>query len=155
MFIDTFQFVSSMLMMISSFLGIISALIFIVISLSETRCQSVTIRLVLNSTVAGLLANLICNIQSIYQLLNIGHDQLCTIRGFFLHASIGLFYHSLCVQAFHRLFVTVYSTRRILQSTYFTLSMIIAQWIFSSVFALPIFFLNRIIYYDQSRICQV
>lgn len=150
-----FETLSSILMIVCSIFGIICACIFITIVMIQCRCHTITIYLVLNSTVAGLIANITCMSQAIYQLLNIGNDILCPIRGLLLQASTGVLYHSLCVQALHRLFVTVYSTRRYLQTKQFNISMIIIQWIFSSIFGLPALLTGRITYQSGSRICQV
>jgi len=150
-----FETLSSILMIVCSIFGIICALIFIIIVAIQRPCHKLTILLVLNSTIAGLIANMTCLSQATYQLIDLGNDTLCTIRGLFLQTSTGILYHTLCVQALYRLFVTVYSTRRYLQTIRFNISMVVIQWIFSTTFGLPIFFLNRIRYQSGSRICQV
>jgi len=150
-----FETLSSILMIVCSIFGIICALIFIIIVAIHRPCHKLTILLVLNSTIAGLIANMTCLSQATYQLIDLGNDTLCTIRGLFLQTSTGILYHTLCVQALYRLFVTVYSTRRYLQTIRFNISMVVIQWIFSTTFGLPIFFLNRIRYQSGSRICQV
>jgi hypothetical protein len=150
-----FETLSSILMIVCSIFGIICALIFIIIVAIHRQYHTLTILLVLNSTIAGLIANITCLSQAIYQLIDLGDDTLCTIRGLFLQTSTGILYHTLCVQALYRLFVTVYSTRRYLQTIRFNISMVVIQWIFSTTFGLPIFFLNRIRYQSGSRICQV
>ena len=152
---DVFEILSSILMIVCSIFGIICALIFIIIVVTHRQCHTFTILLVLNSSVAGLIANVTCLSQAIYQLLDLGNDSLCAIRGLFLQITTGLFYHTLCVQALHRLFVTVYSTRRYLQTVRFNISMVVIQWIFSAAFGLPIFIFNRIKYQAGSCICQV
>jgi hypothetical protein len=150
-----FETLSSILMVVCSIFGIICALIFIIIVATHRQCHTLTILLVLNSSIAGLIANVTCLSQAVYQLINLGNDYLCTIRGLFLQTSTGILYHTLCIQALHRLFVTVYSTRRYLHTIRFNISMVVIQWIFSATFGLPIFFLNRIKYQSGSRICQV
>jgi hypothetical protein len=152
---DIFETLSSILMIVCSIFGIICALIFIIIVVTHRQCHTFTILLVLNSSVAGLIANVTCLSQAIYQLMDLGNDSLCTIRGLFLQITTGILYHTLCVQALHRLFVTVYSTRRYLQTVRFNISMVVIQWIFSTAFGLPIFIFNRIKYQSGSRICQV
>ena len=152
---DVFETLSSILMIVCSIFGIICAFIFIIIVATHRQCHTLTILLVLNSTVAGLIANMTCICQAIYQLMNIGNDKLCTIRGFLLQVGTGLLYHTLCVQALHRLFVTVYSKRQYLQTRRFNIFMVVIQWIFSATFGLPILLTGRITYYAGSRICQV
>ena len=152
---DVPEILSLIAMIVCSTFGIICTLIFIIIVTTHRQCHTLTILLVLNSTLAGFLANLVCIIQAIYQLLDLGHDRLCSIRGLVLHTSTGIFYHTLCVQALYRLFVTVYSTRRYLQTVRFTISIVVVQWIFSTTFGLPIYFTNRIQYEPGSRMCQV
>lgn len=152
---DVLEIFSSILMIVCSTFGIICALIFIIIVTTHRQCYTLTILLVLNSAIAGLIANSTCVIQAIYQLLDLGNDRFCTLRGFFLHTTAGILYHTLCVQALYRLFVTVYSTRRYLQTARFITSMVVVQWIFSTTFCLPIYLTDAIKYQPGSRMCQV
>lgn len=142
-------------MIVSSIFGIICAFIFILIVITNNQCHTIMVYLVLNSTIAGLIANITCFTQGIYQLLDLGHDYLCTIRGLLLQVTTGILYHTLCIQALHRLFVTVYSNRGYLQTKRSNICMITIQWMFSILFGLPIYFTNRIQYQPGSRICQV
>jgi len=150
-----FETLSSILMIVCSTFGIFCAFVFIIIVATHRQCHTLSTLLVLNSTLAGLLANITCISQAIYQLLNLGNDTLCAIRGLFLQVGTGVFYHTFCVQALHRLFVTVYSTRRYLQTTRFNICMVVVQWIFSATFGLPVLLTGRIKYQPGSRICQV
>ena len=152
---DAFQTLSSIFMLLCSIMGIICALIFIAIVAIDRRCRTLIIFITFNTVLAGLLINIVYASQAIYQLLGDTSDILCPFRGFLLHCSAGLFYHTLCIQAFYRLFVTVYAQRRHLQSTPFIISIIILQWIISVTFALPILLMNRIKFQTQGRICQV
>ena len=152
---ELFETLSSILMIICSIFGILCAVLFILIICFNRQCHRLTVLFVLNSTLAGLIANVTCICQAIYQLIDHSDDRLCPFRGFLLQTSTGMLYHTLCVQAFHRLFVTVYSTRRSLQTQQMTVIMVILQWIISSGFALPLLFTNRFIYQSGSRICQV
>lgn len=152
---NDFETWSSVVMIVCSVFGITSAFLFILIVSTHRQCHTRTVFLVLNSTLAGLIANIACITQAVCQLIDIGNDRLCTVRGLILQAGTGALYHTLCVQAFHRLFVTVYSTRRYLQTTRFTVLMVLMQWIFSTTFGLPMLFTSRITYQSGSRICQV
>jgi hypothetical protein len=152
---NVFETLSSILMIICSVFGIIFAFLFIIIVVTHRQCHTLTILLVLNSTIAGLFANMTCISQAIYQLIDLGNDPLCAVRGLLLQAGTGVLYHTLCIQALHRLFVTVYSTRRYLQTKHFSILMVVIQWIFSTTFGLPMLLTGRIKYQSGSRICQV
>lgn len=90
-----------------------------------------------------------------YQLISDGSDRLCVLRGYLLYTGTGLLYHTLCVQALHRLFVIVLRTRRYLQSKKVLGLIILAQWVISASFVLPIVLDGRIRYNPISRICLV
>jgi hypothetical protein len=152
---DIFETSSSLLMILCSAFGTVCALIFILIVAIHRQCQTLNILLVLNSILDGLIANVTCMCQSIYQLIDVGNDVLCSFRGFILQSGTGLLYHSLCLQAFHRLIVTVYSTRRSLQTKRFNIVMVALQWLISCTFGLPFFLPGGIKYDAGSRICQV
>ena len=113
------------------------------------------ILITLNTTIAGLIINIIYSSQAIYQMLDESDDVLCPFRGYLLHSSTGLFYHTLCIQSLYRLSVTVFAQRRFLQSKSMILLIIIIQWVISSTFGIPILLLDRIIYQENGRICQV
>jgi uncharacterized membrane protein len=85
-------------------------------------------------------------LKHVYQMLSDTADVLCVFRGFLLHCSAGLFYHTLCIQALYRLFVTVYAQRRTLQSSRVFLSIIVIQWLISIIFGIPILLIGRIIF---------
>lgn len=150
-----FETLSSILMIIWSSFGILCALVFILITCIDQRCHRLTVLLVLNSTLAGIIANATCLAQAIYQLLDRADDVLCAFRGFLLQSSTAMLYHTLCVQALHRIFVTVYSTRRSLQHNRISVMMVIIQWIISGTFLLPLLLTNRFPYHRDSQICQV
>ena len=136
-------------------LGLICSLIFILIVISHQQCHTTTILLVLNSVVAGLISNTICGSQAMYQLISDGSDHLCVLRGYLLYTGTGLLYHTLCVQALHRLFVIVLRTQRYLQTKKAMGLIVLAQWTISASFVLPIVLDGRIRYNPSSRICLV
>lgn len=152
---ELFETVSSILMIVYSVFGIVCAFIFIIITCLDCNCHRLTVLLVLNSTVAGFIASTTCIAQAIHQLIDRTDDYLCAFRGYLLQSSTAMVYHTLCVQALHRLFVTVYSTRRSLQKNQVSVIMIILQWIISVTFALPLFVTKRMPYHEGSQICQV
>ncbi|CAF4122673.1 unnamed protein product, partial [Adineta steineri] len=110
--------------------------------------------LAFNSAIAGIIVNVTCCCQAIYQLTSDGNDKLCSFRGFLLHAAAGLLYQTLCVQALHRLFVVVCATRRYLRSTKVIAFITIIQWLLSITFGIPALVIGRIVYQSGSRICQ-
>ena len=151
----TLDTLSSIMMLSFNILGLICSLTFITIAIFHRQCHTTTILLVLNSVIAGLLSNIICGSQAIYQLVSDGNDHLCVLRGYLLYSSTGLLYHTLCVQAVHRLFVIVLGTRRYLQTKKVIAMIVFAQWTVSGCFVLPIFLSGRIRYNSGSRICLV
>ncbi len=152
---DIFEKASSTLMLMSSIFGVGCATVFIIIVIIYQQCHTTTILLVLNSVLAGLISNSVCGSQAIYQLIGNSNDALCILRGYLLYSSTGLLYHTLCVQSFHRFFVTVLTARRYLQSKQVILTVVVVQWIISSCFVLPIVLGGRIKYNPGSRICLV
>ncbi|UJR17321.1 hypothetical protein I4U23_004216 [Adineta vaga] len=110
--------------------------------------------LAFNSAIAGLIINITCACQAIYQLTTDGNDILCSFRGFLLHAASGLLYQTLCVQTVHRLFVVVFAAQRYLRSKQVIVCITIFQWLLSITFGIPALILGRIVYQPGSRICQ-
>ncbi|CAF4233019.1 unnamed protein product [Adineta steineri] len=141
-------------MLLCGIFGIICAMTFIVIVASHRQFHTLTIMLAFNSAIAGIIVNVTCGCQAIYQLVGDGNDKLCSFRGFLLHAATGLLYQTLCVQALHRLFVVVFATRRYLRSTKVMTSITIFQWLISITFGIPALVIGRIVYQSGSRICQ-
>ena len=152
---DIFQMVSSLFMLLCSTVGIVCSFVFIIVVIIDRQCRTTIILVPLNTTIAGLIINIIFGCQAIYQMLNESDDVLCPFQGFLLHSSTGLFYHTLCIQSLYRLSVTAFAQRRFLQSKTVILSSIIIQWFISITFGIPILLLGRIIYQENGRICQV
>lgn len=151
-FLETF---SSWVMISFTLLGIICALIFIVTVIRHRRSHTTTNLLVFNTAVAGLLSGTIAGSQAIYQLVTDKEDYLCQFRGYLMFCASGFLYHTLCVQAIHRLFIIVLSTRRDLQSKKTIIGIVIIQWTISALFPLPVFLTKRLRYNPGSRICSV
>ncbi|CAF0846343.1 unnamed protein product [Adineta steineri] len=145
---------SSLWMILCSICGVTCAIVFIVIVVFHREFHTSNIMLAFNSAVAGLIINITCGCQAIYQLTSDGNDRLCSFRGFLLHAGCGLLYHTICIQAIHRLFVVVFATRRYLQSKQVIVSLTIVQWLISAIFGIPALVLGRIVYQPGNRICQ-
>ncbi|CAF1123880.1 unnamed protein product [Adineta ricciae] len=151
---SAFDLLSSLVMVSCSLVGLICSLTFILIVVTYRSLQTVTIMLAFNSAVAGFIINVTCGCQAIYQIISDGNDQLCSFRGFLLHAATGLLYHTLCVQALRSLFVVVFSAQRSLQSKPIIASITIVQWLISIMFAIPALVIGRIVYQAGSHICQ-
>ncbi|CAF1125292.1 unnamed protein product [Adineta steineri] len=146
---------SSLWMVLCSICGVTCAIVFIVIVVCHREFHTSNIMLAFNSAVAGLIINITCGCQAIYQLTSDGNDRLCSFRGFLLHAGCGLLYHTICIQAVHRLVVVVFAARRYFQSKQVIVSMTSVQWLISATFGIPALVLGRIVYQPGSRICQV
>ncbi|UJR38820.1 hypothetical protein I4U23_031485 [Adineta vaga] len=141
-------------MVLCGIFGIICAIIFIIIVVFHHPFHTTAIMLSFNSAIAGLIINITCTSQAIYQLTSDGNDKLCSFRGFLLHAATGLLHQALCVQALNRLFVVVFATQRHLQSKQVIIFITIVQWLISITFAIPALVTGRIVYQSGSRICQ-
>jgi hypothetical protein len=152
---DIPEILSSLFMLLFSLFSIICACAFIGVVAFNRQYRTLTIMLIFNSTIAGIVINVTCGCQAIYQLIGDGNDKLCSFRGFLLHSATGLLYHTLCVQAIHRLFVVVFAAQRHLQSARVMVSLVIFQWLVSITFGIPALTAGKIIYQPGSRICQV
>jgi hypothetical protein len=152
---NAFEIPSSVFMLLCSLLGIICTLIFISVVILDRQCRTMTVLLVLNSIIAGLVVNIVYTCQALYQLTTDGNDELCVFRGFLLHGTCGLLYHTFCVQAFYRLFTTISIQERYLRSKRIILFIVLLQWLISLTFGLPILLMGHIKYHSGSRICQV
>lgn len=153
--IYTFEILSSLFMVLFSTIGVICSSIYIGRVITIRRRWTLAILIDINSAFAGFIINIIYISQAVYQLLTDVPDVLCAFRGSLLNFATGLFYHTLCIQAFYRLSVIVFAKRRYLQSKRFILSIIIIQWFISITFSIPILLIDRIKFQTESRICQV
>jgi hypothetical protein len=150
-----FEILSSLFILFCSILGIVCTLIFIRVVIIDRQCRTMTTLLVLNSIIAGFVANIAYACQALYQLISDGNDNLCVFRGFLLHETCGLLYHTFCVQAFYRLSATKPAHQQCLRSKRIITFIIVLQWFISLTFGLPILLNNQIKYQAGSRICQV
>jgi hypothetical protein len=131
------KFLCDLILLIEGILGILWSLLFIIILIQHRLYKKSPLALLVgNASLAGLLFHSIIFVQSFHML--IGHpESQCVLRGHLIHSFAGAVYHSICLQALHRLFVTVLSNRRRLQNRKVLLVMIIIQWTFSLTFCLP------------------
>lgn len=147
--------VASSVTFCSFVLGVLCSVIFMTTVIRHHRCHTTTIMLAFNTNVAGLICNLAAGIEVMYQLASDKEDYLCLFRGYLFHASTGLLYHTLCIQAIHRTFVIVLASRKYLQSKLCISILVIVQWIISICFFLPLVFSGDVPYKPESRICTV
>ncbi|CAF2416389.1 unnamed protein product [Rotaria sp. Silwood2] len=92
--------------------------------------------LVGNTSLAGLFFHSVIFFQGLFMVIE-HSDVYCIRQGHLIHSFAGSVYHSICLQALHRLFVTVLSNQSQLQSPKFLITMTIIQWISSLTFCLP------------------
>ena len=142
-------------MLLCSILGVICAVIFITVLIIDRQCRTMTTLLVLNSIMGGFIVNIVYTCQTLYQLTTDENDKLCVFRGFLLNATSGLLYHTFCIQALFRLFVTIPVRRQYFRSKHVIMFIILIQWFISLTFGLPILVNGRIKFQAGSRICQV
>ncbi|UJR14517.1 hypothetical protein I4U23_001513 [Adineta vaga] len=102
------------------------------------QCRTTTTILVLNSIVAGFILNVVYACQAWYQLSATEPDPLCRFRCFLVNMTFGLLYHTFCLHALYRLFMTISIQRIYLRSKCILLLMN-----------------NRIQFSLDSRVCQV
>jgi hypothetical protein len=125
------------ILLIEGSLGIFWSLTFLIILIKTNLYRKSSLALLVgNASLAGLLFNLVIFTQAFHMLIG-RPDILCILRGHLIHSFAGSVYHSICLQAFHRLFVTVFSHRPQLQNVKVLVIMLIIQWIFSLTFCLP------------------
>jgi hypothetical protein len=152
---NSFEIPSSIFILLCSIFGIVCALIFISILILDRQSRTMTVLLVLNSILAGLIVNIVYASQALYQLIGDGNDRLCAFRGLLIHDTCGLLYHTFCVQAFYRLLTTISIQERYLRSKCVIIFIVFIQWLISFTFGLPILLTGRIKYQAGSRVCQV
>ena len=151
-----FEILSSLFMLLCSVFGIICTLIFISVIIIDRQCRTMTALLVLNSIIAGFIVNTVYACQALYQLVSDEEDTLCVFRGFLLHVTCGLLYHTFCVQALYRLVVTMPVQQQYLRSkSVVIMCSVLFQWVISLTFGLPILLNGQIKFQAGSRICQV
>ncbi|CAF0854819.1 unnamed protein product [Adineta steineri] len=111
----------------------------------------------MNTVCAGLVANMTTASQGIYMFVDeeSGSDSLCVIRAYLMYSGAGLIYHSILVQALHRLFITVFVNRRRLQSSFIFIPLSAIQWLVSFGFGLPILLSGRILSDSVDSICEL
>jgi len=125
------------ILLIEGILGIFWSLLFLIILFKHRLYLKSSLSLLVgNASLAGLLFHTVIFAQSFHMLIGYPNIQ-CIVRGHLIHAFAGSVYHSICVQALHRLFVTVYSNHPNLQSLKVLITISIIQWIFSLTFCLP------------------
>ena len=139
-------------------LAFTSALIFLSVVVRCRVCQTLSILLVANSCYAGLVATGAGTAQALSMLCNrCYHSHSCVVQAYFFMIGCGAVFHSLCLQAFHRLVSNVCHTgtrhHRYSQSTQFCSLLLLLQWLFSTSSLLPAY--KHIVFIPGSCLCQI
>lgn len=150
-----FEYLSSILMLLGSLVGMFCGIVFIGVLTVNRHCRTSTTFFGLNSVIAGLITTFVYACQACYQLSSARRDALCVFRGFLLHATCGLLYHTFCIQAFYRLLVTIPTRRLYFRSRGVIKLLVLVQWLISATFGLPILCRGQIKFHASGRICQV
>ncbi|CAF0742841.1 unnamed protein product [Adineta ricciae] len=149
------EILASILMFLCNLLGIICSLIFISIFIVYRQCRTMTTVLVLNSVVAGFIINVVYACDALYQINLTQADALCIFRGFLLCVTFALYFHTFCVHALYRWFMTIPCFREYLRSKCITLFAIACQWVISILIILLIFWNNGIKFQSYLHTCTV
>ncbi|CAF0896509.1 unnamed protein product [Adineta ricciae] len=148
------------LMILSSILSILLALIFLLIVLFNKTCHTVPIMLTTNSCFTQILYGSVILSLATFSLENdrqqkVYQDSFCTLRGYLGYVGTGLLLYSLVLEAIYRYIVIVYPTYLSWQSTWTQLFLICFIWMFSFISTLPSLLMNVIQYSFDDQICLV
>jgi hypothetical protein len=133
----TWELICDIILLIEGVLGMFWASLFLIALLKHRLYRKSPLALLVgNASLAGLLFHCVVIIQSVHMIIG-RPDLYCVLRGHLVHSFVGAVYHSICLQALHRLFVIVFANRRRLQNPKVLVTMTIVQWIFSLTFCLP------------------
>ena len=149
---------SEVFSLVFSTLAFTSALIFLSVVVRCRACQTLSILLVANSCCAGLVATGAGTAQALSMLCNrCYHSHACVVQAYFSMIGCGAVFHSLCLQAFHRLVSNVCHTgtrhHRYSQSTQFCSLLVLLQWLFFTSSLLPAY--KHIVFIPGSCLCQI
>jgi len=148
------------IMIIITTLTIILGLIFLFIVITHRICWSIPMLLTCNSCLAEILLSCVLLNMAIFTLQqdlkkDTGNMSFCVIIGFLGYVTDIMQNYSYLVIAMYRYISIIYPARILWQSTKFQVCLIIGQWIFCIVFALPLLLTGQIIYNIDNQICQV
>jgi len=131
-------------MLFFNILAFASALLFLFIVARHRTCRHLSVILVANTCCAGLIATSAGISQAISMLFgSCDYSEQCVLAAYFYMSGCGAIFHSLCLQALHRLFSNVLKTgvgnHGILWSRWFYTILIIVQWLISITYVLPVY----------------
>lgn len=154
--VSSIYIISQWLMLISSLIGIVGALVFVMVMAFTRTCRTLSILLVGNTALASLLMNTTTASQAIYMLLGSGGYPriLCSIRGYLIQSGTGLIYFGAVLQSLHRLFVTVFARHNWLKSKSLFLLLVVFQWTSALTLSLPMTPMTAVPYQETESICQ-
>ena len=148
------------LMILSSILSILFALIFLLIVLFNKTCQTVPILLTTNSCFTQILYGSVTLSLATFSLENdrqqkVYQDLFCALRGYLGYVGTSLLLYSLVLEAIYRYIVIVYPTYLSWQSASTQLFLICFTWTFCFISTLPSLLMNVIQYSFDDQICLV
>ncbi len=148
------------IMIITIFLSIILGIIFLSIAITHRRCWSISMLLICNSCLAEVLLSCVLLGMAIFTFKNdlkqdTGNISFCIIISFLCYVAEVMQNYSYLLIAIYRYMSVVYPARLLWQSVKFQIALIIGQWIFSIMYAVPLLITEQIVYNVDNQICQV
>ncbi len=147
-------------MIITTTLTIVLGLIFLSIAITHRVCWSASMILIYNSCFTEVILSCVLLNMAIFTLQ---HDlkkdteniSFCITIAFLCYVTDTMQNYSYLLTAVYRYISVVYPTRIFWLSANFQVCLIIGQWIFCIVFALPLLLTEQIIYNIDNQICQI
>jgi hypothetical protein len=148
------------IMIITTSLSIILGLIFLFIVITHRRCWSISMLLICNSCLVEVLLGCVLLSMAIFTFQNdlkqeTGNISSCVLISFLCYVTDAMQNYSYLLTAMYRYMSVVYPARLLWQSAKFQIALIIGQWIFSIVYAVPLLITEQIVYNVDNQICQV
>ncbi|CAF1039421.1 unnamed protein product [Rotaria sordida] len=148
------------LMIMSTALAIVLALIFLLTIILDKTCHTVPMMLVANSCLAEFIFGSDMLGMALFTFQNDFHqnyypDSLCIFRGYLGYIVTILQNYSYLLQAIYRYIIIIYPTHLFWQSVRFQVCLILTTWIFGFVCPLPYILNNEIKYNINNQICQM
>ncbi len=148
------------IMILTISLSIILGIIFLSIAITHRRCWSISMLLICNSCLAEVLLSCVLLGMAIFTFKNdlkqdTGNISFCIIISFLCYVTDAIQNYSYLLTAIYRYMSVVYPGRLLWQSAKFQIALIIGQWIFSIMYAVPFLITEQIVYNVDNQICQV
>jgi hypothetical protein len=157
-FIKKMWWLSDGLMFVLNLLALVAALLFLFIVARYRTYRVLSVILVANTCCAGLVATDARVSQAISMLFGFCYySEQCVLTAHFYMVGCSGIYHSLCLQALHRVFSNVKAgdidNHQYLQSSLLYIILIILQWLISISYLLPVY--SQITFIPGSCLCQM